>query len=885
MTLAPGTRLGPYEITAPLGAGGMGEVYGARDTRLERTVAVKILPASLSSDPVRKQRFEREAKAISSLNHPHICVLYDVGQQEGVDYLVMECVEGETLAKRLEKGPLPLEQVLKYGAQIADALDKAHCSGIVHRDLKPGNIMLTATGAKLLDFGLAKPVVPLASGATITAAAQSFPVTEQGTIVGTFQYMSPEQVEGKELDGCSDIFSLGAVLYEMVTGKKAFEGTSQLSVASAILEKEPAPISSLKPMTPPALDHFIKKCLAKSREERWQSASDLASELNWIAERGSPAVMPAPAIEQRKPHARWVWGAVALFAVLAVAAGWLHLQDRNWHKKSLQADLLPPENTSYLFTGDTAGYPTLSPDGDRLAFVAVDERGGRQIWIRDLTDGSVRSLPGTDSAYFPFWSFDGKSIGYFAGGKLKRISTAGGSPIDIADAENSRGGAWNQDDVILFAPSSQTPIYRVSAAGGTPTPVTAVDRSRHTTHRWPFFLPDGKRFLYLAASHAKPHADLDAIYVASLDGKENRLLTISTSNAIAVPGYLLFLRDRTLVAQPFELSSATLRGEPFALARNVHFEESNWHGVFDCASNNTLIYQQAVGLQGSQLLWYTRDGHVVEKVGETDQFRNLRLSPDGRRLAVSIGEPTGSIWVYDLGSGGRTRYTFGGAGDRTPVWSPDGRQIAFSRLVAGASDIFVVASNGAGTEKPLFAGEKLKLPTDWSPDGKYLLFTQTPVGFGVWLLPLSGDMKPQQFLSAQPTTSEAQFSPDSHWVAYTSQESGRTEIYVTQFPGPKGKWQISGNGGREARWRHDGKAIFYWASDHTFMEAQLETSGATPQVVATRPLFKASMPFDPASSATYDVSHDGKRFIVNTSNTAEGQALTIITNWTAELKK
>jgi len=745
--------------------------------------------------------------------------------------------------------------------------------------------MLTKAGAKLMDFGLAKQSSPAPLAAALTEMTmEQANLTSEGMLVGTFQYTAPERLEGKEADARTDIFALGEVLYEMLTGKAAFSGKSRASLIASILTADPPPITQLQPMTPPALERVVQKCLAKDPDERWQSASDLASELNWALEGGSRAGTPAQAIAGRKHYERWAWVAAALFAVLAVTAIWLYFQNRDPHGNLLQAYLPPPENTSYLFTGDTAGFPALSPEGGRLAFVATDERGGRLIWIRILTDGSVRSLPGTDSASFPFWSFDGKSVGYFAGGKLKRISVAGGSPVDIADADNPRGGTWNQDDVILFAPSSQTPIYRVSAAGGTPKPITAVDQSRHTTHRWPFFLPDGKRFLYLAASHAKPHADLDAIYVASLDGKENRLLTISTSNAIAVPGYLLFLQDRTLMAQPFEISSATVRGEPFAIAQNVHFEEGNWHAVFDCASNGTLIYQRAVGLQGSQLLWYNRDGHVVEKLGDTDRYRTVRLSPDGRRLAVLIGEPGGSIWVYDLARGTRTRYTFGGAGDRTPVWSPDGSQIAFSRFVAGASDIFVVASNGAGTEKPLFAAEKLKLPTDWSPDGKYLLFTQTPVGFGVWLLPLSGEVKPQLFLPPQLTTSESQFSPDGHWVVYTSQESGRTEIYVTQFPGPKGKWQISVNGGREPRWRRDGKAIFYWASDHTFMEAQLETSGATLQVTATRPLFKASMPYDPAGSVTYDVSPDGKRFIVNTSNTAEDQLLTIVTNWTSELK-
>jgi eukaryotic-like serine/threonine-protein kinase len=885
MTLASGMKLGPYEILSPLGAGGMGEVYRAHDTRLERDIAIKVLPAHLSSDPVRKQRFEREAKTISSLNHPHICVLHDIGHQDGMDYLVMECVEGDTLEKRLEKGPLPLEQVVKIGAEVADALDKAHRHGVVHRDLKPGNIMLTSTGAKLLDFGLAKPAA-LAVAATMTAYAKDSPVTEEGTIVGTFHYMSPEQVGGREVDGRSDIFSLGAVLYEMVTGRKAFEGKSQLSVASAILEKEPEPISAIKPMTPPALDHTVKKCLAKAPDERWQSASDLASQLKWTAEAGAQTGAQATLIARfRKSRERWAWVGAAVFALLAVASSLLYLQNRDQRGRSLQAYLLPPGNTSYFFTGDTAGFPVLSPDGRLLAFVATDERGSRMIWIRGLTDGSVRSLQGTDSASFPFWSFDGKSIGYFAGGKLKRVSLGGGSPIDITDADNPRGGTWNQDDVILFAPSSQTPIYRVPASGGQATPVTRIDQSRHTTHRWPFFLPDGKHFLYLAASHAKPHADLDAIYAASLDGKENRFLTISTSNAIAVSGYLLFLQDQTLMAQPFDLSNVTLKGEPFAIASSIHFEEGNWHAVFDCARDGTLVYQSAVGLQGSQLIWYARDGHVLQKLGDTDKYRAVRLSRDGRSLAVSIGDPGGSIWVYDLVRGARTRYTFGGAGDRSPVWSPDGGQIAFSRYEAGASNIFVIASNGAGTEKPLYVAEKVKLPTDWSPDGKYLLFTQTPVGFGVWLLPLAGELKPQEFFSAQLNTPDAHFSPDGHWVVYTSQESGRTEIYATQFPRPSGKWQISDNGGRQPRWRRDGKAIFYWASDHTFMEAQVETSHTTLQVIASHPLFKASMYIDPAGSSGYDVTPDGKRFIVNTSTSGEDQPLTILTNWTANLKR
>src|ERR1700687_3026587 len=447
MPLVPGAKLGPYEILARLGAGGMGEVYRARDTRLERTVAIKILPAQLSADPVRKQRFEREAKTISSLNHPHICVLHDVGHQDGIDYLVMECVEGETLAKRLEKGSLPLEQVLKYGAQIADALDKAHRSGVVHRDLKPGNIMLTPAGTKLLDFGLAKPAVPLAAAATLTAAVKQSPVTEQGTILGTFQYMSPEQIEGKELDARSDIFSLGAVLYEMQTGQRAFPGKSQLSVASAILEKEPAPISSVKPMTPPALDHAVKKCLAKLPDERWQSAGDLASELKWMAESSSSSASVSAASSGASFRGPLAWK-IAAFGLFAIAAflGYLHWRDVQSSSQTqvVRAFINAPEKTRFNFTGDTAGPMTVSPDGTRLVFSA-----GGFLWVRSLSETSPRRLEGTQGATFPFWSPDGRFIGSSVDGKLKIMDISGAPPVTLCDAPDLRGASWGADGTIL----------------------------------------------------------------------------------------------------------------------------------------------------------------------------------------------------------------------------------------------------------------------------------------------------------------------------------------------------------------------------------------------------------------------------------------------------
>jgi eukaryotic-like serine/threonine-protein kinase len=860
-------------------------VYRARDTRLNRIVAIKVLSKQVSAQPELRERFEREARTISSLQHPNICTLHDIGQQDGIDFLVLEYVEGEPLDQRIAKGPLPIDQVLRYAAEIGNALDKAHRQGIVHRDLKPGNVIITRSGAKLLDFGLAKlqekSSALSAPPTDVTLATGK--LTTEGTLVGTFQYMAPEQLEGKEADSRSDIFALGTVIYEMATGKPAFEGKSRASLIAAILSSEPQPISTITPMSPPALDRVLKRCLAKDPDDRWQNAGDLASELKWIAVGGSQSGVPAPVVAGRK-HKHWIpWLLAAAFAGLAVLASLLYLTADRPPKRAIQAYLPPPVNTSYFFSGDSAGFPAISPQGDMVAFVAVNEQASRLLWIRSLTDGSVHSIPSTENAEFPFWSPDEKFVAFFTPGKIKRVSVSGGLPTEIADAPNPRGGSWGRDNVILFTPATQEAIYSVPASGGEPKKVTAVDLKRHTTNRWPYFLPDGKHFLYLAASHNKPHAELDEIYVASLDGKENRKLTTSTSNAIAVPGYLLFLQGTTLVAQAFDLDSATLRGDPIAVAQNVHFEEGNWHGVFDCSRDGTLIYQLSPGSQGSRLLWYARDGKVLSTLGDFDYYQELQLSRDGKRLVVSVGEPAGSLWIYDLARGVKARYTFSN-NDRAPVWSPDNRQIVFMRTQASSANLFVVDSASAGTEHPLYSSSTLKFPSSWSPDGKTLLYTETPVGLGVSQLPLLADPKPQEFLPKVLTTSSATFSPNGHWVAYASQESGRSEVFVTQFPGPKGKWQISTAGGSEPVWRRDGKALFYWSADHTFNEAQLNIQGEQFQVTAIHPLFRASMPVVPAGSPTYDVSPDGQRFIVNSTPSGVEQPLTLVTNWTALLQ-
>ena len=515
MSLAPGQKLGPYEVLSPLGAGGMGEVYRARDTRLDRIVALKILPKEFSCDPVRKQRFEREAKTISNLNHPHICVLHDIGHQDGIDYLVMECVEGETLAKRLEKGPLTLEQVLKLGAQIADALDKAHRSGVVHRDLKPGNVMLTPSGAKLLDFGVAKLVAPLASLVTLTATKQESPVTQQGTIVGTIQYMSPEQIEGRELDGRSDVFSFGAVLYEMATGKKAFEGKTQASVIAAILEREPPLVSSLQPMAPAAFDRIVKTCLAKDADERWQTARDLARELTWIAEESRISKAP-DAVPRRRE--KFAWGLAALCIALLMGFGFAQLRStRQPERQHLRLSLLPPQFTSFVPYNFA-----ISPDGRRLAFVAAAPDGGTALWIRSLASGTAQQLTGTKGAMYPFWSPDNRQVGFFGDGKLKSADASGGAVQIICDAPGGAGGTWNDHGTIVFAANSlnrsshTVTLMKVLASGGDPQPAITSTGS-NATELWPSFLPDGDHFLYFVT--------LTGVYVGSLNSMESKMIS------------------------------------------------------------------------------------------------------------------------------------------------------------------------------------------------------------------------------------------------------------------------------------------------------------------------------------------------------------------------
>jgi Tol biopolymer transport system component len=888
MALTSGTKLGPYEIQSPLGAGGMGEVYRARDTRLERTVAVKILPSHLSSNPDAKQRFEREARAISSLNHPNICTLYDVGHQDGVDFLVMEFLEGETLADRLLKGPLPPEQALKCGVEICEGLEKAHHSGVVHRDLKPGNIMLTKTGAKLMDFGLAKaaPGAKPASAsltATLDNAGRSQPLTAQGMVVGTFQYMSPEQVEGKEADARADIFALGAVLYEIATGKKAFAGNSHASIVAAILASEPQPISTVQPMSPPALDRVVKSCLAKDPDDRWQTVHDVKLQLKHIAEGGSQAGEAGrdPAGRRRRERASWLLAAAFLLVMMAGGAAWWGTT--RGHPRPMYFHASVPFSVNDL---------ALSPDGRLLAMVAYSAQANSFVlWTHEVGGRQTSSLEGTQGASFPFWSPDGRSIGFFADGKLKKVDVAGGQVQVLCDAPNGRGGTWNRGGVIVFTPDSLgLGLFRVSSSGGSPVEMTKPDSSRfETSHRWPVFLPDGKHFLYLAANFAG-QLEVNAIFLASLDSTERRLIVSTNANAAyAEPGYLLYLRDnKTLVAQPFDRRRYVLSGEPHTLSDEVLYTPLVDRAVFSVSGGEVLATQTGKHASLSQLTWFDRSGKPTGTGGTPGSYKNMRLSPDGRRVATDQTDPDGrnvDIWILEPARGATTRLTFDPSVHQTPIWSPDGKQVLFSANRRLGMRLYLKNADGSGSEEEV-ADLGAGLPVnawDWSRDGKYVLVRK---GNELWYLSWP-ERVAKPLLQAKWTVRNAQFSPDGRWMAYASNETGSMEIYVSSFPSGNGKWQVSRGGGQEPRWRQDGKELFYLSAEGKMMAVAV-TTGASFTAGSPATLFQTHrrQPISSQDVFSYDVSGAGQRFLIATKvDEANAAPLSVHLNWASEMEK
>ena len=908
MALTSGTKLGPYEIESPVGAGGMGEVYRARDTRLDRTVAVKILPSHLSDDAGARQRFEREARTISSLNHPHICTLHDVGSQDGTSYLVMEFVQGESLEARLQKGPLPLKQGLEWAVQICDALEKAHRAGIVHRDLKPGNIMLTPTGAKLLDFGLAKsaaammgavpsgkgnltPSTPTMNLSALTAA--NSPLTQQGTIVGTFQYMAPEVLQGQEADARSDIFSFGTVLYEMVTGKRAFEGKSQISVASAILDRDPEPIAKVQPMAPAALDHVVSDCLAKDPEARWQSAADVARQLRWVASSGSSAGA-APVTSRRKGLAeRWLWAAAVV--VLAVLAAWFGFREQE-PTRTLRSVLVPPPGLTFDFTGDFSGPPVITADGTMIAYCARNQKERNSIWVQTLSELTPRKLEGTEGASFPFWSYDGKVLGFFADGHLKKIAASGGPVTILADTPNPRGGTWNQNNVIVYEPDYRDTLWRVSASGGTAERLTTFEGGKHTTHRWPRFLPDGKHFLFFATNHSG--GSEQGVYFGSLADGSYKHVVNSDSDAQYASGYLIYHEQSVLLAVKFDPSTGAVSGDPKPVVDVVEYDTGTWHTTFAASENGLLIYEPGSKTLGTDLFWRDRSGKLLNKVGDRGFYKGSgRISPDGKRLAVAMGDPQADIWVFDLERGSRTRLTFGGATHLMPSWSADGKRVVYVRqvgttVITGTS-LRARLANGGGQEEILMEGApngpaRTLLQPQWSPDGQYLLHTEQsgPTGAAIFALPLTGDKKPIPVVQPQSTQGrivQYSLSPDGRWLAYSSADSGTEEVYVTHFPSGQGRWQVSQAGATFPVWRGNSRELYYFQSDGQLYVTNIDTKSGELQLEPARPLFQVS--YIAPIGTPYDAAPDGQRFILQTYPEGISTPLVLVTNWAGEIKK
>ncbi len=892
MALTSGTKLGPYEIQSVLGAGGMGEVYRARDTRLDRSVAVKVLAGHLSSSPELKQRMEREARAISSLNHPHICRLYDIGSQNGTDYLVMEFLEGETLAERLRKGPLPLPEIYKIGIAVAEALAAAHKNGIVHRDLKPGNIMLTEGGAKLMDFGLAKPLGMQASSAGSGAAPPSFtaaatlsgpsplsPLTTAGSVIGTIQYMSPEQIEGKDADARSDIFAFGAVLYEIVAGKRPFSGKSQISLASSILESDPEPVTKIKPQTPPAFEHVIRTCLQKNPEDRYLAAHDIKLELQWIAADRSAVVAPQKeALQATSLRARAGWAVALLVAIALAAAAGFFFHRPAQSAQAIRTVIDPPEKTKLNLVGDSAGPPLLSPDGASLAFAATDANGKTMLWVRPMNLLDARMLPGTEGATFPFWSPDGRSLGFFADGKAKTIDLDGGAAQVVADAPFGRGGAWGPGGVILFSPLTQSALVRVSATGGTPVPVTKIDTAQHTSHRWPFFLPDGKHFLYLAINHDPSKGANDAVYYASLDGRENREVLRSQSNVVYASGYLLFARGDQLMGQPFNPDTGTLSGEPQSVAKGVANDISTWHMDASASADGLLVFASG-GTGDWQLLWMDRNGKQIGTIADKlTNLRNIRISPQGDRVALEMDNGLDDIWVLDVARGIKTRLTFGPVTNAYPVWSPDGKWIAYVSDREGHSEIFRKPSDGSGAEELLLKETDLHIPTDWSRDGKFLIYVRGGAVGAVWAVPLEGERKPWQVL---PHGIDPHLSPDGRWIVYTSLESGAPEVYVMPFSSGQGKWQVSAKEGQSAQWSKDGKELYYFDQSNNLAAVPVKEVGGALQFGAVQTIVTNWA----SPNILYDVTPDGKKILLDEVSQQVSQSVTVVTNFTAGLKK
>jgi eukaryotic-like serine/threonine-protein kinase len=877
-----------YKILEKLGEGGMGVVYKAEDTKLDRTVALKFLPEHLNASTEDKARFTQEGKAASALNHPNVCTIHDIQELDGRMFIVMEYVDGQTLRERMRN--ITFKQAIEIGIQLADGLAAAHEKGIVHRDIKPENIMVRKDGiALIMDFGLAK------------LRGNVSRLTKEGSTIGTAGYMSPEQVQGQEADHRSDIFSLGAVLYEMLTGQLPFKGIHETALAYEIVNVDAAPMSAIKPDIDPTLDAIILECLEKDHNERTQSVKQVSIDLKRFRRESSkqrvsriaaakpvmsvPAGAPAvAAAESSEKRSRIPWIIAAVLGVGLVGVTVLHVMGQRREAQVIRAFIQAPEQSSFSQQSG-GGQIAVSPDGRKIAFVAVDSLGRNQLYVRSLSSLTALPLPGTEDATYPFWSPNSEFIGFFTPGKMKKIDASGGPPLSICDVQEARGGSWNQDGIIVFTPGATDPMFQVPAAGGIPTQVTALDSVRHeSTHRFPWFLPDSKHFLYFARTGSG--TEEDRVFVASLDGTVNRQLLNTHSNAIYADGYVLFVREQTLMAQPFDAGNLQLSGNAVPIAEQVRFNGGWNRGSFTVSQQGLLMYEGGLGPAINQLAIFDRRGENVTVMKGAQYVFEGAFSPDVRKIAFSSVDPqrrNEDIWVYDIVRSLSTRLTFDPKDDTDPAWSPDGKRIVFSSNRAGTANIYVKNADGTGTEEEIFASTEGIYPTDWSQDGKLIVCT-TYGNRDIVAFPAVGERTPIVFLKTEFSEDEARFSPDAKWITYASNESGQREIYVRPFPGPGGKWQVSAGGaGFRPFWRGDGREIYYPSRDGKMMAAEVSTNGGTFSVGTVKALFEAQ-----AKGATtlLDVSPDGQKFLVVYNPVeAKSDLITLVSNWESELQK
>jgi eukaryotic-like serine/threonine-protein kinase len=913
-----GQTISHYKILEKLGEGGMGVVYKAQDMTLNRPVALKFLPTHVSGSDQDRSRFVQEAQAAAALNHPNICTIHGIEEHQSADgqkkmFIVMEFVDGQSLQEK--KRGLSQKQAIDISIQVAEGLAAAHEKGIIHRDIKPENIMIRKDGiVQIMDFGLAK----------LRGASR---LTKEGSTVGTMGYMSPEQVQGMEVDHRSDIFSLGVLMYEILCGELPFKGVHETAIIYEIVNVDAPPLSSASNNIDPELDRIVLECLDKDRDERCQSAKELAKDLKrFKRESGrqrlsrvttvrdlsrstssatplspeSSGSMPIPGSGtiplQLQPSGirglagrmklSWVIAAIPLVAALGIGTLFL-MRGAPVDRIVAKAAILAPARINY--STDLGGHVALSPDGKAIAFVGIDSTGQSLLWVRPLSSLLPLPLSGTNGAEYPFWSPDSRTIAFFTSGQLRKIEATGGPCLTICAAPQGRGGSWNKDGVIVFAPSSADGLYRVSAAGGTPVRITRIDSTLHqVNHRWPYFLPDGNHFLYTDMTTPTGMTDIDQIYVGALDSSVNKPLLHAGSNMAYANGCLLFIRQENLMAQGFDPSSLTLTGEAVPIAQQIQYANIRSRGIFSVSENGVLVYQSSAGSQSTRFVWVDRNGKAGPEFGDRPIELGSNLSQDGKRIAFDsydIQSRNIDVWVYDLTKGLSTRLTFDAMIDRNAIWSPDGNTIVFSSNRKGHYDIYEKKADGTGIEQPLFVSSIEKGSTDWSKDGRFICVSvngKPGTKWDLWILPMTGDQKPYPFLETEFSEWAGTFSPDGRWIAYQSDESGRYEIYIRPFQGAEGKWQISSSGGLGPFWRSDGSELYYESPDRKLMAVDVKTSGSTFQAGSPRALFDVD---SKGQGSSQGISKDGQRFLLTVAPGAATLPLTVVMNWDLELKK